>query len=263
MIDGLMRRAFSPRIPRRALVLCALVTCAPVFFGTQAFAIEGGGGPAGEAPSIDGESVVGITEHGATLGAKINPNGLETTYEFWLDYAVCQKPEGVNCDLWSSESVGHGTISAGNEDQTVGVDLTSLKPGYSYTYRVLATSSAGTTRGQPHAFKTLQEGTAPKTAETAETSLPSTSVANQPSPAGGEGLLAVSQPLLSPTLATVDISSSHVRMITRSRSTTNALRLAKALRACKKRPKRQRTACRKQAHRKYATTAKEMGRTAG
>jgi hypothetical protein len=38
---------------------------------------------------------------------------------------------------------------------------------------------------------------------------------------------------------------------------TRAQKLAKALRACKKRPKRKRAACEKQARKKYGSTAKK------
>jgi hypothetical protein len=44
--------------------------------------------------------------------------------------------------------------------------------------------------------------------------------------------------------------------IVEQRALTGDRKLAKALRACAKRPKKQRAACRKQAHARYASTAK-------
>lgn len=115
----------------------------------------------GEAPTIDGASVSEITERGAKLEAQINPNGLRTEYELVLEYALCQSPRGANCEVWSAKTVGSGAIAAGDEPEAVSALATNLSPGYSYTYRVIATNGAGTTNGQPQGFKTLQEGSPP------------------------------------------------------------------------------------------------------
>ena len=46
------------------------------------------------APSIQGESVSNITPTDATVEAKINPEGLETTYEVWVGALPCVVEEG-------------------------------------------------------------------------------------------------------------------------------------------------------------------------
>jgi hypothetical protein len=107
-------------------------------------------------PSIDSESVAELTSRHATLVAQINPSGLETTFEFWVQYAVCQGPQagGVDCFAISIVKRGEGTIKAGSTDQYVSTTLKHLQPGYSYTYWVVATNAAGETKVHQE-FKTL------------------------------------------------------------------------------------------------------------
>ena len=213
-----------------------------------------GGEPTGEAPAIGSESVAGVTEHDATLEAQINPDGLETEYESVLEYALCQKSE-VRCDLWVSAPVGHGEIAAGDEAVTVSADLTSLKPNYAYIYRVVATNSAGTTKGQTQAFKTVPGNIIEP--------LPSApSGGDQPSAPGSGDQPAGSPMLPSSAPATVDSSSSPVHTTTKSEVTGNALKLERALKMCEKRAKRQRASCKKRAHKRYATTAKKTNKKA-
>lgn len=102
------------------------------------------GGTAGAAPSINGVSVSGVTEDGATLEAQINPGGLATTYEFWVEYG-CGIGNHDACLWLASKSVGHGQIAAGDEAQAVSADA-ALEPGHSYDYWVVATNSDGETR---------------------------------------------------------------------------------------------------------------------
>ena len=89
--------------------------------------------PGPEPPTIASESVgvFSVTEHEATLEAQINPRGLETTYEFFAD----------------GEQVGLGHIAAGDSDRSVSVRLSGLE-NHSHTYWVVATSSAGTSKGR-------------------------------------------------------------------------------------------------------------------
>ncbi len=96
--------------------------------------------PAPETPSIEGESVgvFSVTEHEATLEATIDPQGLETTYEFLL----------------GGQPVGSGRLAAGESDQHVSVRVSGLEPDHSYTYWVVATSSNGTRAGRKRSFVT-------------------------------------------------------------------------------------------------------------
>jgi hypothetical protein len=107
-------------------------------------------------PSIESVSVSGITEHDATLEAQINPESLETTYEFWIEYG-CGIGNHDAC-LWvASNAVGHGQIAAGDEAQTVSA-TPQLAPGRSYDYWVVATNSDGETRLDGGIFTTPPAG---------------------------------------------------------------------------------------------------------
>jgi hypothetical protein len=99
-------------------------------------------------PTIAGVSVSGITEHDATLEAQINPNGLETTYEFHMTSFACQSEGKFGaCDAINDWVFPSASIPAGFGDQTVGLDLNSagvtLEPDIWYEYSVVASNSAG------------------------------------------------------------------------------------------------------------------------
>jgi len=110
----------------------------------QTFTTPPGGTGGAAAPSINGVSVSGVTEDGATMEAQINPGGLATTYEFWIEYG-CGIGNHDACLWLASKSVGHGQIAAGDEAQAVSADA-ALEPGHSYDYWVVATNSDGETR---------------------------------------------------------------------------------------------------------------------
>jgi hypothetical protein len=107
-------------------------------------------------PVIESVSVSGITEHDATLEAQIDPSGLLTTYEFWIEYG-CGIGNHDSCMWLASKSVGHGQIAAGDEAQAVSVDA-DLEPGNSYNYWVVATNSDGETSRSGGLFSTPGPG---------------------------------------------------------------------------------------------------------
>jgi len=197
-------------------------------------------------PSIVSESATSITEHNATLEALINPQGLETTYEFWLAYADCQHtpPGGVQCESISQERVGLGQIAAGDSGETVRVDLSNLQPNYSYSYWVTAISSAGETDGHHQTFRVLPEKRAPS----------STSSSAPP----GDDPFASS--LLPGTLVgtgnSSGLPSEKVIVKRKPRVLTDSHKLVKALRVCdRKQKKKQRARCKKQAEKQYDTAS--------
>jgi hypothetical protein len=147
-MDGLTRRSFSLRALRFALVSCAILTGGAMLSSAQASA-------AGGEPTIAGESATSITEHSATLEAQINPEGLETAYEFWIESANCQSG---SCNSISVDPVSHGYIAAGSTYQTVRVELSDLQPNYSYIYWVFAANSAGWTKGSGKEFRAVNPG---------------------------------------------------------------------------------------------------------
>ena len=105
------------------------------------------------APSIDSVSVSNITEHDATLEAQINPDGLETTYEFHLASPACQSewPVVGPCFAISGFPLPSATLPAGFGDQTLRLDINTagktLQPGTWYEYAVTASNADGKVTG--------------------------------------------------------------------------------------------------------------------
>jgi hypothetical protein len=108
------------------------------------------------AVSVDSQSVSNVTDTSATLHAQLNPNGLDTTYQF-----IVTGP-GLNEQVPSQAvDIGSGTTDVGAE-----AVLTGLTPGTTYTYQAKGTNSAGTSLGNPQTFTTFP------TANTQPTGLP-------------------------------------------------------------------------------------------
>lgn len=105
-----------------------------------------------EAPTIVRESVSRLSrrETRATLKARIDPRGLETKYEFWINYQPCLY---LGCELLREdpELRGQGHIAAGERTVTVRARLTGLF-GDSYEYWVVASNSDGTVKGPRQDF---------------------------------------------------------------------------------------------------------------
>lgn len=95
------------------------------------------------APVISGLSARPGTT-GALLKARIRPQGLETTYRFYLE--LCANSECIDHVL-----IGEGTIAATTKAQTVEastyivLDELGLEPGTRYEYWVTATNADGST----------------------------------------------------------------------------------------------------------------------
>jgi hypothetical protein len=143
----------SRRQPRARMALA--VFCAAVFavvLPAPSFAAS--------APRIGGESA-SVSENKATLKADIDPEGLQTIYEFWVRYEVCQSGSGGGCNS-VAERVGSGSILASDEAQPVSVELKSLKWNYSYSFVILAANPDGTRESPSVTFET---GSAPPVGE--------------------------------------------------------------------------------------------------
>lgn len=137
----------------RAL-LFGLVSCA-VFVG---FAGLPAVSMASTAPVVDSESVAHLGEREATLEAQLDPGGLETKYEFWLQYRACQSSQGGSCDAIIVTQVGEGFVGALDTDARVTANLTDLQGGYSYTFFVYAQNSGGWTKGESREFTASNGG---------------------------------------------------------------------------------------------------------
>ncbi len=202
------------------------------------------------APKIDSESVSKVTEHDATLEAQINTEGLETSYQFRLS-SICGG-KGV-CLVVINYPLPSGNLDGSFVDQSVSLDLdtagVTLQPGGTYTYSVSATNASGTTESPPHSFTTPEDAVQPLSVSTT-TSPPSgggqSGTSSTPATSGGPSSTPSLTPLVSPLQNTAE-----------PEALTKVQKLSKALKQCKKEPKRKRAACEKQAHQKYASVAKK------
>jgi NHL repeat len=98
------------------------------------------------APSIDSAAATKLTPAGADLTARVNPNGLDTTYHFeWGTTSCASGP----C---ASVPVPDGDIDSGAVDVAIVQHLSGLSENTTYHWRVLATSARGTTTGVDHTF---------------------------------------------------------------------------------------------------------------
>jgi Ca2+-binding RTX toxin-like protein len=128
-------------------------------------ATSGGGSAAGAdagfttltAPTVATGAATAVGPAAATVSGTVNPNGRSTSW--WVEYG----PTTAYGLRTSSRSVGSGTTPRG-----VSTTLTGLNPGTLYHYRIVASSSLGTSSGQDAAFSTV----GPPTVVTGQVSFP-------------------------------------------------------------------------------------------
>ena len=101
------------------------------------------GALAASPPAVSGESATAIGDNGATVSASVTPAGQETTYAF--EYGT---------DTHYAGQTPVQSAGAGTQPVTATAQLTGLRPGTLYHYRVLATNAGGTTAGPDATFKT-------------------------------------------------------------------------------------------------------------
>jgi hypothetical protein len=159
-----------------------------------------------------------VTSTTATISGSVDPEGLQTSYEFEV---------GPDAGYGGGEIFGDAGSDAGTE--TVAVGLDELVPGVTYHYRLVATNEDGTSYGSDQSF------TIP--------TIPSQIVQE-----------AVLPQLATPAIA-FPLSGKSVSVTTRS--STNAQKLVRALATCGKKPQRQRSECRRRARAKYGSKAKK------
>jgi hypothetical protein len=152
MTDGRTRRSsFPARALRLVLASCVVLAAGVVLSAAPVLAASG------EPPTISGESPAGVTEHGATLEAQIDPEGSETTLEVWIQ---CERPAsgGAPCEPAAVSPLGQDHLASGSAAETVAAVLTGLEPAYSYTYWFVATNVAGRTEGRHRPLETQALG---------------------------------------------------------------------------------------------------------
>jgi NHL repeat len=158
----------------------------------------------------------------AVVSGTVNPDGQPATYTFELGvYAGRETSYGV---------VLSGAVPATSGPVPEAFTLTGLQPGTTYAYRIAIASGYGSATGEPQTFTTQ--------------GLPA--VLNAPAPLA---MLTTPSIAFPPAVAVKPLP----------KALTNAQKLAKALKACNRKPKKQRAACKKQARRKY-TKPKQANR---
>jgi phosphodiesterase/alkaline phosphatase D-like protein len=174
-----------------------------------------------------------LTQTGAVLSGTVNPEGYATGYTFQV-----------------GPSSGYGTqiagqLAPGTAPDPVSATLEGLAPDATYHYRLVATNAKGTTYGEDKTF-TTQPAIAPTLAPAAPSALIGPPTA----------------PLIAtPLIAFPTETGSSAGTTTPRKTTTKAQKLANALKACRKKPRRQRTSCQRQAHKRYGPAKTTRRRT--
>jgi hypothetical protein len=124
--------------------------------------------------------------------------------------------------------------------------LSELAPGTTYHYSVRVQNAGGEEATADQTF-TTREGPSPPAKEATTTEEPAAIVA-----------LALAQPPTPPLMFAPMVFPTETGTVSPSTSKplTRAAKLSKALKACKKQPRRKRAACERHAHRQYATSKK-------
>jgi hypothetical protein len=95
------------------------------------------------APIVTTDPATSVTSSTATLNGGVNPHRLSTSVHF--EYAAAG---GITVSTPSQP------VAAGNAAVQVSAALTGLEPNTTYTYRLVATNSAGTSSGEDRTFTT-------------------------------------------------------------------------------------------------------------
>jgi hypothetical protein len=242
--------------------------------------------PLASAPSIESESTSSVTPTGATLEATVNSEALPqgAYYQFqlvkstseYLPELACPGPslqmnsdDGCNSpDSPRQPTAGAlpiGFIAKGPEGQSVSQSLAAagvtLQAGTTYHYRVLAVKRVQSEdginwQGPPVAGPD-------RTFETQPVPFQPALGAIEPPPVNAQIEREFEEhppwdhPPTTPPPAAPKAVVAKGGVLPKPKSLTTAQKLAKALKACEKKPKKQRASCRTQAHKRYATSGKQ------
>jgi Tol biopolymer transport system component len=103
-------------------------------------------------PQIHYEAFSAPTLNSATLEARVNPAGRETSYRFEYVTATAFEEHGY-ADA-AAVPVGGESLGSGTSDVTVAQQIAELSPGTTYHFRVIAESPDGTATGADSSFTT-------------------------------------------------------------------------------------------------------------
>jgi hypothetical protein len=169
-------------------------------------------------PTVTTGGARGVSQNAATLSGTVGTNGLQTEYGFQI---------GTEAGNYGP-ATGLGSVG-GALTETVTLTLGELQPGTTYHYRVLATNSDGASYGADQTFTT---------------------------PAFPALLTVPLAPSLLPAPA-VALPTQAKATTTPPKILTNAQKLKKALKSCKKdKVKKKRESCEKAAQKKYGKKTK-------
>jgi hypothetical protein len=179
-------------------------------------------------PILSGVSVSGVTQSSATITATLDSQGLPARYELQL---------GSTPGLLQAQAFGN---TAGAAVFPLTLTVGSLSPGTLYYYKLIATNLNGTAESPTgESFTTVAGPSASRTPLT-----------QPPTP-----------PLL--TTATIDFPSEATdggTTVAKTRGLTNAQKLANVMKACRKKPIRERPSCERLARRKYGRAGRHRKR---
>jgi hypothetical protein len=176
--------------------------------------------------TIIDESASSITPTAAMLQADINPMNDEAIPSF--RYATTR-------ELAGAVTVSGARIAAGLHAEPVSVAISGLEPSTTYYFQAVTTNGSSETSEGPVEFFTTPSTIEPQ---------------GPPTIAGSSGIG------LPPVLGTSPDGPSPRPAVVPPPHLTNAEKLAKAVSACKKKPKKQQARCRRAAHEKYAIKRK-------
>jgi hypothetical protein len=182
------------------------------------------------------------------LRGKLIPGNLPTTYHFEYGSDTCE--EGPSCVLKTGVE---GPLTGETEQEVPAVEETGLAKG-EYWGRLVATNAYGTVASEIVNFTVVESaptvtpegdiGAAGRDKKAPESESPTPPV----------------MPLLAPVVSP-PTTASPIETI-KPEALTETQKLARALRACKGRPKRQRASCARRAHRRYGIAAARAGKRA-
>jgi hypothetical protein len=190
-------------------------------------------------PLVTTEAPQSVTSLSAVLSGTVYPGGLPTTYSFLYVPAAEYEPlaakpyaNGTSSEAFSAgpDSIVHPVLF-----------FAELKPGETYDYTVVATNGLGTVTGANQVFATPALPPPP----------PGEPEVSNPSP-GPSPFAAGTLPAVIPFQSIAQIEAKEPKGNTGPppKLTKHQL-LAKALKACNKKPRKKRAACRRAAKRRY------------
>jgi DNA-binding beta-propeller fold protein YncE len=221
-------------------------------------------------PVVHTEAATPVTDNTATLKGGLNPGG-EATYYFEYGTSAC---EASTCGTKTSPEGGPLT---GATEQAVSVELTGLKSNTTYHYWAVAanSSASGGVHGEAMEFTTPKSAeelakeeeaaaTAKKQQEQEATQKlieeHAKQVSQETAAKEAAALAAKKKQEDEATAAAAKKKQEEEAANAKIKPLTRAQKLAKALRACKKEPKKERVSCEKLAKKKYGAAGKKANK---